>query len=145
MKRKIAMLEIDGAALPLLFNLQAEFELADMYGSMDVIFDAVRGETAEEKLVREQVEGKREEEKFDLKRHLPEIVAVLARQGAEYLGDEEAKQKATEKWLMMHASPADVREMAEKMVEALYKGLKTQHGNRAEKEEDLVQAAIEKN
>lgn len=150
MKNKIVYMQIDGADLPLLFNLSAEFELTDRFGSMDAIFDALRTESDEDRKIREQVEkqaGVEAQERMtqkQLRRRLPEIIAVMNREGAEYL--EKPGMAKDEKWLYKHATPADIAVMASAMCEALSRGLSTQHGNgKTSGEGDVVQEIIEKN
>lgn len=150
MRNKIAFLQIEGAEIPLLFNLEAEFELTDRFGSMDVIFDALKTETEEDRRLREKVEtqhGGAPTERMtqkDLRRRLPEIIEVLAKEGAEYLEKPELAKDA--KWLRKHATPADAVQMANKMCDALAKGLSTQHGaGKKNGEGDVVQEIIEKN
>ncbi len=151
--QKITYCVIDDTALPLLFTLGAEMQIAQRLGSVDRLFDVFAGgETEAEREIRleiekdmtpEQIAARDAEtgEPLTLMDVLPFTIATLARQGQLYEGQ---KATFTEDWVTLHARPADIEPMTIALMKAIEAGLAMQHQSHADGEEDMVKAAIEK-
>ncbi len=152
--RKITYCIIDDAQLPLLFTLGAEMEIADRLGSVDTLFDVFKGEESEaEREIRLEIEKGMTAEQLATRNAdkpeggvrlldvLPFTIAVLARQGQQYLGE---KPTITEEWLRLHARPADIEPLTLAMCKAISAGLTMQHQT-GSGDVDMVAEAIEKN
>lgn len=145
---KIISVTVDGRELPLLFSLQAETDLVEALGSMDVLFDSMRPHDAEDDEIAAAVAAQAKqrgetpvETLRDAARLVPLAIACLANAGWAYRDSDET---ITARWVAAHTVPADLELLSAAMVEAINAGLTMSHQAGTGKR-DLVLEQIEKN
>ncbi len=96
---------IDGKELILVLNVAALAEICDAYGSIEKMSEAADAGTSSQIRI------------------VPNVIAILANQGAALSGSNE---QITPAWIMLHTSPRDISSMSQALADAINAGMKTE-------------------
>jgi hypothetical protein len=96
---------IGGKELTLVLNVAALAEICDAYGSIDEMSKAADAGTSSQIRI------------------VPNVIAILANQGAALSG---ANEQITPAWIMAHAFPSDIASMTQALTDTINTGLKTE-------------------